>query len=679
MAQQIRIQPKSPDKGIPETPHNYLVVKDFAALNTKADRTAIKENEFSWIENIMPQGFGNLQSIPNYSIVNGVNWSNPVSNAFPFTMTSSGSFSGNHDMIMAFETNGAVELYDQTSGSIISVAGPGTLSSSGVTASMWSNTTLMILDPNNGLYSFMYGQNLVPIGSVGLIVITNPGSAYTSPPSVSFSSPSTPNGIRAQGIALITSGVVTSVILTEPGSGYTSPPSITINGGGGTGATASCSLISFKRGIVSAITVTSGGTNYTSAPTVAITGGGGTGASAIAVIDATSKQVVQVLVTNGGSGYNGTPITITFTGGGGSGAAATGVIQSDANVAVATFSSRVWVASGRTISFTAADSNHDFITVSAGSLTINDSTLRGNIIQLYAANNFLYIFGIDSIYVISDVSVTTTGTTLFTNTVVSSSIGTSFPFAIFNYYRSVLFMNQYGVYALVGATTSKISDPLDGILSNIDFTRKITCGQVTINNQICAVFNVFYRSPIVGENQRYIQLVFFEKKWFISSQDDAIDQIVPTQTSGNLLIFGTKDLDIVQLYADESTSGLQTIKTALSGMEDVMKTKQTQRYAVELRTGIQGVILDVTVDNENTSSSADNLFNAVDWINNQNMVVKWVNNSAQIVKWLATGYQYYQHDAKQYGKYVGLTITSQSPGMVITGFQMEYILRERFK
>ena len=31
-----------------------LVVKDFAGMNTQAARTAIKEEEFSWLESVMP-------------------------------------------------------------------------------------------------------------------------------------------------------------------------------------------------------------------------------------------------------------------------------------------------------------------------------------------------------------------------------------------------------------------------------------------------------------------------------------------------------------------------------------------------------------------------------------------------------------------------------------------------
>ena len=42
-----------------EQKKSYHVTKDFKGLNTKANRTAIQENEFAWIENVMPIGYSN--------------------------------------------------------------------------------------------------------------------------------------------------------------------------------------------------------------------------------------------------------------------------------------------------------------------------------------------------------------------------------------------------------------------------------------------------------------------------------------------------------------------------------------------------------------------------------------------------------------------------------------------
>ena len=67
----------------------------------------------------------------------------------------------------------------------------------------------------------------------GLVTITNSGAGYTSPPTVTFSTPTGSSPVTATGTATISgSGKLTSVTITSLGSGYTSIPTITLTGGG---------------------------------------------------------------------------------------------------------------------------------------------------------------------------------------------------------------------------------------------------------------------------------------------------------------------------------------------------------------------------------------------------------------------------------------------------------------
>jgi hypothetical protein len=73
---------------------------------------------------------------------------------------------------------------------------------------------------------------------------------------------------------------VQSITITNGGSGYSAPPTVTIaNDGGGTGATA---VAVVQGGVVTSVTITNGGNGYTSAPTVSFTNAAGdtTGAGA---------------------------------------------------------------------------------------------------------------------------------------------------------------------------------------------------------------------------------------------------------------------------------------------------------------------------------------------------------------------------------------------------------------
>lgn len=190
--------------------------------------------------------------------------------------------------------------------------------------------------------------------AVETVNVTASGTGYTSQPSVTFSNPPSGTIDKAQGYATMSLETITP---TAGGSGYTdgSPSAstiVTISGGGGSGATATATV---SGGAVTAINITNAGTGYTSVPKVTISGNG-SGATAttitmkvtgVSVTDAGSNYTSFPTITFGsgaatasvttmklsgidiasqGSGYGANP-TVTISGGGGSGATATGNIH----------------------------------------------------------------------------------------------------------------------------------------------------------------------------------------------------------------------------------------------------------------------------------------------------------------------------------------------------------------
>lgn len=654
-----------------EQKKSYQVIKEFKGVNTKANRTAIDQTEFAWIENAQPIGFANIKIINNRSTV--VDSGNT---AVTFANTVSGLFScsiNNKDYILAFQADGSCQYFNISDAVKGTVAVAGTFSAAGVEVGQWKDERALILDPSNGYYTWD-GTNLVAVGSIGSIAIVSGGSAYTSVPTVTISAPNDANGVRALANATISSGAVTAITISEAGTGYTVAPTVTISGGGGTGANAIAGIVTFKKGTVTVL-VTNGGSGYTNAANtvVTISGGGGTNATATAVLS--GGQVTQVLMNNPGSGYTNTAnITATITGGGGSNATAKAVINSNDNVGVASFSGRVWVAYGRTVAYSAAGSYNDFTSVSAGNILLTDSTLHGNIQQILSANNFLYVFGDDSINVFSDVRVTTAGLTLFTNTNVSASVGTKRKDAIFPYFRSVLFLNDYGVYALVGSTTSKISDALDGVFQTIDFTYPITAGQVLVNNILCAAFN--FKQNYYG-GSRFVQAVFFEKKWFFTSQGNNLNYVTSVPVSGLITLYGVESNALYKLYGNSTANTASTIQTALMPMGDPIRDKQALKIGIEATMPI-GATIYATVDSEVGSSPTYTLVNYASWYNASGTTLTWTNNSSATIPWIFSGYTLFKTDAEQWGKYLGQTMTSNTPGFTVNGFEFEHELRARF-
>ena len=661
-----------------EQKKSYQVVKQFKGLDTKANRTAIDETEFSWIENAQPIGYANLKVVPNsLQVFDGSN------NAVTFTSTNYlNSINLNiTDYVVSFNSDGSAQFYNVNTNTKGTIASAGKFSNSGISVCQWNNQYMMILDPEKGLFSWD-GTNVVTVGSIGVVAITNPGTGYTLPPLVTISAPNDTNGIQANAVTTLVSGgnSVGGIFTLTGGSGYTSAPTVTLTSvnGAGSNATAIAGILTFANSTVT-VNVVDGGAGYNSTPLITISGGGGTGAVANAVV--AGNTVTQVIMTNPGTGYsNQANLSVSIVGGGASkNAVVTATINNTPNIAVQTFSGRVWVAQGRTVFYSAAGSFSEFTSVSAGSITLVDSTLHGNIQQLLSANNFLYIFGDDSINVFSDVRVQSNGTTLFTNTNVSASVGSRRAEAIFPYFRSVLFMNDYGVYALVGSTTSKLSDPLDGVFPNIDFASPIYAGQVLINNILCAAFNFkYYDSQFTG-TYRYIQAVYFEKKWFITSQDDNMAYITSVPVAGKIALFGTSSNNLYKLYSTGASNNITSrVQTALMPMGDPIRTKQALKVAIEATNYNAPVALTATVDSESISESLNSLTSLIYWTNIYGTTISWLNNSNSVIGWDASGYQLFKSDASNYGKYLGCTVTSNSGGFIYNGFEFEHELRVRF-
>ena len=96
-----------------EQKKSYQTIKDFKVLDTKANRTAIKEDEFSWIENAMPIGAGNIKIIPTYTSL-GVTFSNTVNYLFSASINLV-------DYLIAFESDGSAQYVNLSNNTIYSM------------------------------------------------------------------------------------------------------------------------------------------------------------------------------------------------------------------------------------------------------------------------------------------------------------------------------------------------------------------------------------------------------------------------------------------------------------------------------------------------------------------------------------------------------------------------------
>lgn len=144
------------------------------------------------------------------------------------------------------------------------------------------------------------------------VTIPTGGSNYVYPPMVIFQSP--PGGcIPATGIATISGGVVTGITVTNQGAGYATPPFITLlndpRDTTGSGGTALATLTGAQT--MTGLLCTNHGTPLATTPTLAFTGGGGSAAAATVLMD---QAIASYTISAAGSGYTDGSKQITTTG-----------------------------------------------------------------------------------------------------------------------------------------------------------------------------------------------------------------------------------------------------------------------------------------------------------------------------------------------------------------------------
>lgn len=385
---------------------------------------------------------------------------------------------------------------------------------------------------------------------------------------------------------------------------------------------------------------------------------------------ATGTQITQwkderILIINTTNYYSWDGATLTALGGTTS--------APSAGQCIATYAGRVWISNGRTINYSKAASYTDF-GAPAGNTVISDSTLTSDIQQLLSANNFLYFFGIDSINVISDVSVNAAGTaTLFSNTNISANSGTNLAQTIFPYYRAIWYMNTSGVFGLYGATPRKTSDDLDGIFQLIDFTKPVTGGTVLIYNILCAAFLFTYNDPTAGA--RPLMAVYFNKKWFVASQGSSLTGMATNNISGTDNIYADDGLNIYTMFNSTTTAITSKAQTAFWDFGEMVREKQALMIGVEANLAAQTATVTPTVDSEFVQAAPSGNFSgsfSFLWYNSNNVLFSWFNSLAQPFTWLTSGYVWFIGSVENQGHYLGITLNSSSPQIQYSGMQLQY-------
>lgn len=439
-------------------------------------------------------------------------------------------------------------------------------------------------------------------------------------------------------------------------------------------------------GLAPNVTITNVGTGYTSAPTVTASGGSGTGATFLATVSA-GGQVTSIVITNPGTGYlAGDTVTLGFSGGGGSAAAATVTLMPFAlgGTAVETYSGRVWVANGATITYSAPGSVYDFSSANGGgNFTSNDSFLRVNFTALKQTNGFLYLIADSSINYISGVQ--TSGSplvTTFTNQNADPEVGTPWPGTVNTFGRNIVFANAFGAHVSYGAAVTKISEALDGVYNTVpNFGGLIpSAAKAIIFGKKVWMILLPIIDPVTGLQVN--KLFLWNGKIFWSSPQEIVLRYIQHQEINSIITaYGTDGTSVYPLFNQPSIGFTKTAQTRLWDMPGgyQLVKSSVRLWLLAIYYSYLSSNLQVNIDNENalptSSSYAITLGPAMlTWTNNSNQPISWTNNSAQPIIWYTSGTSYAVMGPQaigQQGVLTGMTITTQAADMALVSAMMQ--------
>lgn len=201
-----------------EQKHEYLVLKKFRTLNTQPSREALKEDEFAWLENLMPIGDAFVKAVPQAG--------DPIATATAAISAMYPATLGTVNYQIVFTSAGGAQAVNLGNSSVVTITAGGTFAGM-PSMDQWKSERIMIAD-TNGMYSWD-GTLFYSPGSLATISVTTSGTAYTATPTVVLTGGTT--ATTASATAILTGGGVSSINLVSVGTGYTESPAVTFTGG----------------------------------------------------------------------------------------------------------------------------------------------------------------------------------------------------------------------------------------------------------------------------------------------------------------------------------------------------------------------------------------------------------------------------------------------------------------
>ncbi len=214
-----------------------LVFDQFAGVNTATTRPGVPDQMAYWLDGFIPLAPGNLRTLYGIGAAKYTATGGKTIVCFYFYNLGATAYA------IVFLSDGSAIQVDTSSGAATTVLTAGTILAPSILnlgITQYGSQYLIIVANQPSGYWVWDGTLTYSAGTLApQVTLTNVGSAYQTPPSVTASGG---NGAGATFVATIGGGVVTNVIMTNPGHGYLPGDVVTLTFTGGTQAGSSAAL-----------------------------------------------------------------------------------------------------------------------------------------------------------------------------------------------------------------------------------------------------------------------------------------------------------------------------------------------------------------------------------------------------------------------------------------------------
>jgi len=599
------------------------VFREWRSLNLTDWRGSIDDNDLSWEENAITIGKGFIQILrapgpPLATIGAGID------TIWGFTLKTPGA------ILMTVNTDGSMSQIQVPSGTVTPVAPAGTFSSGhGTHLSVWRNEDVLIIDPVKGYFWWdgtALGGNVISGVSVIAHVAPDMGVRVLAG-SVNFWNVTNPLAV------VQTDLVVAAADPTNPRIDL-----ITVDNTGTPQITTGTPAVK----PVAPAPPASGGFQNIVLATVFVAAG----AATIITVNITDLRAFTTLTGD----------------------------------SIAVFEGRVFIATGRVLTFSAPGSFIDFTVPNGGGFaTITDEAFEGDIVALVSALEQLWIVGHGAIDALSNV--TAAGNppnvvTSFSITNILTNVGTNAPHSVLGYFRALALLAPFGIYALSGVTPQKLSDKIDGLFPDLILDDSNSACVAVVENLLCVFFRAVYTGTQAFSGPAPLPMLigFVQGKLFMAVQGLALSWITNVIVGGITQGWGTDGATVYQLFgADAETPNTYKVQTKLFDFGAPTTEKAAMKLGYEFQAP-RIINPTVTIDSEASSLrvplKTSNQITRI--VNNVGVRMRLLNNNGDPLTILTQGIILAKEQATLFGHYLGSTITGTDPPYRIQAIEMEY-------